>query len=72
MGSKDDYRDKAHECMQAADRTYDPARKVSLLELAGRWLRLAEQVHDRRGLTGDALIDPQVATTESTDSSPAL
>jgi hypothetical protein len=22
MGSKDDYRDKAHECMQAADRTY--------------------------------------------------
>jgi hypothetical protein len=58
MGSEDDYRDKAHECMQAADRTYDPARKVSLLELARRWLRLAEQVNNRRGLTGDVLIDP--------------
>jgi hypothetical protein len=58
MGSKDDYRDKAYECMQAADRTYDPARKVSLLELAGRWFRLAEQVPDRIGLTGDVLIDP--------------
>jgi hypothetical protein len=58
MSSKDDYRDKAYECMQAADRTYDPARKVSLLELARRWFRLAEQVHDRRGLTGDVLLDP--------------
>jgi hypothetical protein len=58
MGSEDDYPDKAHECMQAADRTYDSARKVSLLELARCWLRLAEQVQDRRGLIGDVLIDP--------------
>jgi hypothetical protein len=53
-----DYRDNANECMKAADRTSDPARKVSLLELAGRWLRLAEQVPDRKAQTGDALIDP--------------
>jgi hypothetical protein len=58
MSSGDDYRTKANECMQAVDRTSDPARKVSLLELARRWLHLAARVKDRKALNGDALIDP--------------
>jgi len=48
--------------MEAADRSSDPGRKVSLLELAERWLRLAQQVHDRRTM-GDALIIPSGART---------
>jgi hypothetical protein len=59
--SGDEYRKLAHECMRAADRSSDPGRKVSLLELAGRWLRLAQQAHDRGRLWGDALIDVPVA-----------
>ncbi len=60
--SGDEYRELAHECMEAADRSSDPGRKVSLLELAERWLRLAQQVHDRRTM-GDALIIPSGART---------
>jgi hypothetical protein len=54
----DNYRVNANECMEAADRTSDPGRKVSLLELARRWLRLAEQSHNRKAVTGEALLDP--------------
>jgi hypothetical protein len=50
--SGDEYRELANECMEAADRSSDPGRKVSLLELAGRWLRLAQQVHDRGTMGG--------------------
>jgi hypothetical protein len=60
--SGDECRELANECMEAADRSSDPGRKVSLLELAGRWLRLAQQVHDR-GTMGDALINPSGART---------
>jgi hypothetical protein len=56
--SGDEYRALAHECMEAADRTSDPGRKISMLELARRWLRLAQQLHERRTM-GDALIDPR-------------
>ena len=45
-------------------------RKVSLLELAQRWLRLAFQVdkiEDRKGVRGDVLLDdPQAATITPT------
>jgi hypothetical protein len=60
MNTGDDlYRDLAQECMEVADRTRDPGRRVSLLELAGRWFRLADKVHDRKkALAGDALLDP--------------
>jgi hypothetical protein len=60
--SGDEYRELAHDCMEAADRSSDPGRKVSLLELAERWLRLAQQVHDRRTMR-DALIIPSGART---------
>jgi hypothetical protein len=52
------YRDLAHECMEAADKTKDPSRRLSLLDLARRWLRLATHVQDRKSKMGDALLDP--------------
>ena len=45
----------------AADNATEPERKVSLLELAQRWLRLAfqvEKIGERNGFKGDALLDP--------------
>jgi hypothetical protein len=61
--SGDHYRALAHECMQAADRSSDPGRKVSLLELARRWLRLAQQAHERAQWR-DALVDvPALASS---------
>ena len=54
--SGEEYRALADECLEAADRSSDLGRKVSLLELARRWLRLAQQTHNRR-TWGDALID---------------
>jgi hypothetical protein len=61
MASGDEYRKRANECIAAADKAAEPVRKVSLLELAQRWLRLAFQVdkiEDRKGVGGDALLDP--------------
>ena len=60
--SGDEYRALADECLEAADRSSDPGRKVLRLELARRWLRLAQQTHNRRtwGDRGDALIDVPV------------
>ena len=45
----------------AAEQATDPERKISLLELAQRWMRLAFQVEiigERNGFKGDALLDP--------------
>jgi len=61
MLSGDEYRRRANECIAAADQVAEPERKVSLLELAQRWLRLAFQVdaiQNRNGFRGDALLDP--------------
>ncbi len=44
MPTGDEYRSRANECIAAADNVTEPERKVSLLELAQRWLRLAFQV----------------------------
>ena len=57
----DEYRSRANECIAAADQVTDPERKISLLQLAQRWLRLAfqvEKIGDDQGLKGDALLDP--------------
>jgi hypothetical protein len=64
--SGDEYRALADECVQAADRSLDPARKVSLLELARGWLRLAQQAPNRQGTAGDALLDPPGTRTQLT------
>jgi hypothetical protein len=56
----DEYRSRANECIAAADQVTDPQRKISLLQLAQRWLRLAfqaEKIGDDQGLKGDALLD---------------
>jgi hypothetical protein len=61
MAFGDEYRKRANECIAAVDKAVEPERKVSLLELAQRWLRLAFQVdriRDRKGSRGDALLDP--------------
>ena len=59
MPTGDEYRSRANECIAAADNVTEPERKVSLLELAQRWLRLAfqvEQIGDqKRALRGDVL-----------------
>ncbi len=60
MPTGDEYRSRANECIAAADNVTEPERKVSLLELAQRWLRLAfqvEQIGDqKRALRGDVLL----------------
>jgi len=61
MPSGDEYRSRADECIAAADQITEPERKVSLLELAQRWLRLAfqvEKIKNHNGFKGDALLDP--------------
>ena len=61
MPSGDEYRSRADECIAAPDQITEPERKVSLLELAQRWLRLAfqvEKIQNHNGFKGDALLDP--------------
>ena len=61
MPSGDEYRSRGDECIAAADQITEPERKVSLLELAQRWLRLAfqvEKIQNHNGSKGDALLDP--------------
>jgi len=47
MGSYEDYRDKALECLAAAETVSDPHERIVLLEIAQRWLRLAAHVDTR-------------------------
>ncbi len=57
----DQCRSRANECITAADQVTDPQRKISLLQLAQRWLRLAfqvEKIQNHNGFKGDALLDP--------------
>jgi len=55
--TRDECRNQAKECLAAAAQVTDPERKISLLELARRWLRLAFQV-EKSGFRGDAVLDP--------------
>ena len=62
MGSPpgNQYRVRARECMEAADRINEAGRRIILLELAQRWLTLADQIDGieaRRQPMGDALLD---------------
>lgn len=43
MGSVD-YREQAQLCLLAADGTRDPAERIRLLEVAQKYLRLAEYI----------------------------
>ena len=51
MRSGEQYRKRAMECIQAADTMFELDSKVTLLDLAQRWLRLA---HQADGAVGDA------------------
>jgi hypothetical protein len=44
MGTGDQYRRRAQECCEEAERTADPEKRLSLLEMAQRWTHLAEAV----------------------------
>jgi hypothetical protein len=60
MGSGDNYRNRANECIEAADRAADLERKRALLDLAQRWLWLATQtdaIADRNELRNDPVLD---------------
>ena len=54
MTSGDRYRKRAVECIDAADHATCPERKITLLQLAQRWLMLAHQL-DQKG--GDRVSD---------------
>jgi hypothetical protein len=59
-GFGDNYRNRANECIEVADRAADLERKRALLDLAQRWLWLATQtdaIADRNELRSDALLD---------------
>ncbi len=55
MQSGDQYRNRANECIAAADKATEPERKVSFLELAQRWLRLAFHTNKIQDRNADAL-----------------
>jgi len=64
MGSRvppgNQYRVRARECMEAADGINEPGHRIILLELAQRWLMLADQIDKieaRRQPMGDPLLD---------------
>jgi hypothetical protein len=59
MAAGDEYRARARECTDAADHAADPERRLSLLELAQRWLVLADQADEMertRTARGDVLL----------------
>ena len=49
MGSYAEYRDKALQCLDAADQVSDPQERLALLEIAQSWMRLARHVASREG-----------------------
>jgi hypothetical protein len=53
MHSGDEYRKWTLECLQAAESMFEADRKITLLELAQRWRRLARQADE---FVGDALL----------------
>ena len=60
MTSGDEYRAKAAECTEAASRATEPERRLSLLELAGKWLLMAKEADalgETRRIKGDVLLD---------------
>ena len=67
--SIDEYRRHAAECLRIAEEVIDSRYRISLVNMAESWLRLAQQAEknaghqsgateDRNELRGDALLDP--------------
>jgi hypothetical protein len=60
MAFESPYRAIAKECLDVAGRTADLGRKLVLLELAQRWLQVAEeiaQINERNGLRDNLVSD---------------
>ncbi len=49
VGSYEDYRDRALQCLEAADKVSDPGERLALLEIAQSWMKLAKHVASRNG-----------------------
>jgi hypothetical protein len=47
VSTADDYRLKALECAEAADRVSDLQERLTLLEIAQAWFKLADHATDR-------------------------
>jgi hypothetical protein len=62
VGSYEEYRDKALECLAAAQTVSDPHERVVLYEIAQRWLRLAEYAGSR---TPESTLPGEDPTPES-------
>jgi hypothetical protein len=65
MAAGDEYRARARECTDAAAHAADPERRLSLLELAQRWLVLADQADEMartRTAQGDVLLAEETGT----------
>ena len=63
MSTADDYRLKALECAEAADRVSDLQERLTLLEIAQAWFRLADHAtgraeNDARPPDGEPLVKP--------------
>ena len=51
--SREEYREKAAECLRLAQATNDPATKVLLLEMAQTWVKLAVKAQNDEVDSGD-------------------
>jgi len=49
VAGRDEYLQRAAQCVLIAEETDDPARRVLLLEMAQAWSRLAQQVDAANG-----------------------
>lgn len=62
--ARHNYREKALDCLMAAERVHDPAEKMKLLEIAQQWMALAEHIAHRLE-QGTAHRDPEAPTSDS-------
>jgi putative IMPACT (imprinted ancient) family translation regulator len=67
MGTPQDHRKCAEECVAMAQATEDQKDKALWFTLAQSWLRLAEQVTRARGTQGEAADGDDVLAVNSSD-----
>ena len=67
MGTPQDHRKRAEECVAMAQAAQDRKDKALWLTLAQSWVRLAEQVARARGSQGDAANGDDVPAVHSSD-----
>lgn len=65
MGSEAEYRRKAGQYYQAAEATSDPGQKLALLQMAQRWLSLAERMEAINARSRPANADGERGSSEA-------